>query len=307
MKVLIPGISGKMGQLVATKLLDRGHTVAGIDRRGWPDAPEGVVVHELDIRKRGAEDVFRTFKPRAVIHMATVTHLVESTPDRYRINLYGTRAVVEHCHAHGAKQCIFVGRHTYYGAAPDSPMYHTEEDPPMAVSTFPELADLVAADLYAGSALWRYPELETQVLRCCYTLGPARHGTLATFLRGRRVPMIVGYDPLFQFMHEDDVAEAIVVALEKGQRGVYNVAGPQPVPLSLLIRQTGRTAVPVPEPLFRVMLGRFGLPVLPKGAITHLKHPVVIDATRFKELTGFAHKHDETATMTGFARGGRQG
>ena len=29
----------------------------------------------------------------------------------------------------------------------------------MALSTFPELADLVAADLYAGTALWRFPEL----------------------------------------------------------------------------------------------------------------------------------------------------
>jgi len=302
MKVLIPGISGKLGQRVATMLVEQGHTVQGIDVRGWSSAPEGVEVHELDIRKRGAEEVFRKFKPEAVIHMATVTHLAERTPDRFRINLYGTRAVFDHCNAYGAKRCIFVGRHTYYGAAPDLPMYHKEEDPPMAVTTFPELADLVAADLYAGSALWRYPKLETTVLRVCYTLGPDRHGTLAMFLSGRRVPMIVGYDPLFQFMHEDDVATAICASLASGGRGVFNVAGPQPVPLSLLIRQTGRSAIPVPEPLFRFMLGRFGLPVLPKGAISHLKYPVVIDASGFRELTGFEHKYDETATMKDFAR-----
>jgi UDP-glucose 4-epimerase len=305
MKVLIPGISGKMGQLVARALVEKGHTVAGIDRRGWPDAPDGVDIHELDIRKRGAEDVFRKFRPAAVIHMATVTHLAVRTPDRYRINLFGTRAVFDHCHSYGAKRCIFVGRHTYYGAASDSPMYHQEEDPPMAVTTFPELADLVAADLYAGSALWRYPELETTVLRCCYTLGPDRHGTLATFLRGKRVPMIIGYDPLFQFMHEQDTANAIVASLEKGGRGVYNVAGPQPVPLSLIIRQTGRTAIPVPEPLFRFMLGRFGLPALPKGAIAHLKYPVVIDATRFRDDTGFVNEYDETATMKAYAEAAR--
>jgi UDP-glucose 4-epimerase len=300
MKVLIPGISGQLGRMVAERLQQAGHEVAGIDRRPWPGAPRGVKVHEHDIRKRQAEDVFRTYRPDAVVHMATVTHLVASSEDRYRINLVGTRAVFDHCHRYGAKRCIFVGRHTYYGAAADSPLYHGEEDPPLAVTTFPELADLVAADLYAGSALWRYPELETTVLRICYTLGPSLHGTLATFLRGKRVPQIMGYDPLFQFMHEHDVAAAILATLEKGGRGVFNVCGPTPLPLSLLATTVGRSVMPVPEPLFRLLIGRFGLPRLPPGALEHLKYPVVIDGRRFRELTGFQHQYDEEATLRAF-------
>jgi UDP-glucose 4-epimerase len=300
MKVLIPGISGRLGRLVAEQLHVAGHEVSGIDRRPWPGAPRGVVVHEHDIRKRPAEDVFRKLRPDAVIHMATVTHLVAKSEDRYRINLFGTRAVLDHCHTYGVKRCVFVGRHTYYGAAADSPLYHGEEDPPMAGHTFPELADLVAADLYAGSALWRYPEMDTVVLRCCYTLGPSLHGTLAMFLRGPRVPMIMGYDPLFQFMHEKDVATAITMGLEKCPRGVYNVAGPQPLPLSLLVRQAGRSPAPVPEQLFALITGRFGLPKLPAGALQHLKYPVVIDPRRFKEATGFHHAYDEEATIRAY-------
>ena len=46
--------------------------------------------------------------------------------------------------------------------------------------------------------------------------------------------MVMGFDPLFHFMHEDDSARAIVMALETKLRGVYNVAGPPPVPLSVL-------------------------------------------------------------------------
>jgi UDP-glucose 4-epimerase len=302
MKVLIPGISGRLGRMVAERLHASGHEVAGIDRRSWSNAPRGVEVFEEDIRKRGAEEVFRRMRPDAVIHMATVTHLVAPTEDRYRINLFGTRAVLEHCHRYGAKRCIFVGRHTYYGAASDSALYHTEEDPPMAGRTFPELADLVAADLYAGSALWRFPELDTLVLRCCYTLGPSLHGTLAMFLKGKRVPVIMGYDPLFHFMHEEDVAAAICLALEKGQRGVYNVAGPSPVPLSLIVNAVGRTPVPVPEQLFRWMTGRFGMAKLPPGAIEHLKFPVVIDAKRFKDMTGFQHQHSEEDTLRAYAQ-----
>jgi len=297
MKVLITGVSSKVANVVASHLLARGHEVIGIDRRPWADAPAGVEMHEVDIRKRAAEEVFRKTRPEAVIHMATVTHLMASSEERYRINLGGTRAVFDYSRAHGVKQVLVVGRHTYYGAAPDSPLYHAEDEPPMAMTTFPELSDLVAADLYACTALWRSPELCTSVLRICYTLGSTGTGTLCAFLRGPRVPSILGFDPLFQFMHERDVASAIALALEKRLRGVFNVAGPQPVPLSMVIRETGRKAIPIPEFVFNALLGRFGLPRLPPGAISHIKYPVVIDGSVFREATGFTYEVDEVKAM----------
>jgi UDP-glucose 4-epimerase len=300
MRVLVPGLGGRLGRMLAERLVSLGHDVIGIDRRPFRDAPEGVEVHELDIRKRAAEDVFRRVRPDAVLHMATVTHLVVQSEDRYRINLGGTRAVFEHSKAYGVKHVVFVGRHTYYGAAPDSPLFHTEDEPPMGLSSFPELADLVAADLYAGSALWRYPELVTSVLRFVYTLGSTGHGTLATFLRGARVPTILGFDPLFHFMHEEDVVEALVLALDVRPRGVFNVAGPQPVPLSVVVRETGRRRVPLPEMLLQAALGRFGLPKLPAGALEHIKYPVTVDASAFRAATGFRHHIDETRAMRAY-------
>lgn len=304
MKVLIPGITGRLARTVALQLLRDGHQVIGIDRRPWIDAPKDIEVFQLDIRKRAAEDVFRKHRPDAVIHMATVTHLTVRSEDRFRINLFGTRAVFDHCHHYGVKRCLFVGRHTYYGAAADSSLYHGEEDPPFAMTTFPELADLVAADLYAGSALWRYPELGTCVLRLCYTLGPSRSGTLAAFLRGPRVPTVLGFDPLFQFIHEDDAADAICLALTKELRGVYNVAGPQPLPLTTIIKQAGRQPIPVPEIFLRAVFGRFGLPQLPPGAVEHLKYPVVVDDSSFRTATGFNHRYDEDQTIAAFRSAG---
>jgi UDP-glucose 4-epimerase len=301
MKVLVTGISSKVANLVALRLLDGGHEVVGIDRRAWPDAPKAIAMHEVDLRKRAAEEVFRKTRPDVVVHMATVTHLVERSEERYRINLGGTRAVFDFSRAYGVKQVIFVGRHTYYGAAPDAPLYHGEDDPPMAMTTFPELSDLVAADLYATTALWRAPEITTCVLRISYTLGPSGTGTLCTFLRGARVPSILGFDPLFQFIHERDVAGAIALAISAKLRGVFNVAGPQPVPLSVLIRETSRKPIPVPEVLFNLLLGRFGLPRLPPGAIAHIKYPVVIDGAAFRAATGFTYELDEMRTMHEFA------
>ncbi|MFT3840873.1 MAG: SDR family oxidoreductase [Myxococcaceae bacterium] len=297
MKVLVMGIAGGIARQVALRLKENGHQVFGIDRRPWRDAPKGIQVFELDLRKRAAEDVFRRQRPEAVVHMATVTSLVVPGEERYRINLGGTRAVFEHSKQYGVKHVVFVGRHTYYGAGPDSPMYHVEDEAPQALEHFPELSDLVAADLFASTALWRMPELCTTVLRTCYTLGPSRQGTLASFLRGRRVPTVLGYDPLFQFLYEADFAEAVVATVEKRPKGVFNVAGPPPLPLSFIIRQTGRTPVPVPEQLLKRLVGRFGFPALPKGALEHLKYPVVVDDRAFRKATGFNAEIDELETL----------
>jgi UDP-glucose 4-epimerase len=276
--------------------------VSGIDRRSWSDRPESIALHRVDLRKRAAEDVFRRLRPQCVVHMATVSHLAAASEERYRINLEGTRAAFDYCQSHGVEHAIFVGRHTYYGAAPDAPLYHTEDEPPRGLERFPELADLVSADLYAGSALWRFPSLATTVLRMCYTLGPTGHGTLASFLRGAHVPSVLGYDPLFQFMHEHDAAAAIALAVERRPSGVYNVAGPQPLPLWVIAKHTGRTRVPLPERIFALALGRFGLPALPRGALSHLQYSVVIDASRFQQATGFAATVDEVECLRQFTQ-----
>lgn len=300
MKVLILGISGGLARQVATHLLDRGDDVAGIDARPWANVPRNISFRQVDIRKRDAEDVFRHFRPDAVIHMATVTSLVVSGEERHRINLGGTRAVFSHCKTYGVKQAVFVGRHTYYGTSSDAALYHTEDEPPQGLSAFPQLADLVAADLYAATALWRIPALTTSVLRICYTLGVSGFGTLATFLKGKRVPMVMGFDPLFQFLHEEDAVTAISLALDKKAHGIFNVAGPPPVPLSIIAREVGKKTLPLPEPLLRLALGRGGLPPLPPGAIEHLKFPVTVDARAFQQATGFSYRYDETETLRAF-------
>jgi UDP-glucose 4-epimerase len=298
MRVLIPGAAGAIARKLAVRLVAEGHEVVGIDRRPWRDPP--IEFHEVDVRKRAAEDVFRKVRPEAVVHMATVTSLVVPGEERNQINLGGTRAVFDHCRAYGVAHCIFVGRHTFYGAGPDSPLFHVEDEPPQELNRFPALADLVAADLYAATALWRFPELATSVLRVCYTLGASGQGTLAGFLRGKRVPMVLGFDPLFQFLHEDDVVEALVLTLGKRPRGVFNVAGPQPLPLSRVAIAAGRTPVPVPEFLLEGLIGRFGFPRLPRGALTHIKYPVVVDAKAFRETTGFVHEYDEMDAIRSF-------
>ena len=56
----------------------------------------------------------------------------------------------------------------------------------------------------------------------------------------------------------------------------------------------------MPEGMLPRALGRFGLPKLPRGAIAHLKHPVVVDNSAFVEATGFEYGYSENQTMSSF-------
>jgi len=100
-----------------------------------------------------------------------------------------------------------------------------------------------------------------------------------------------------QVMHEDDLAQAFGCALFSGVKGVYNVAGAGELPLSVLIDQAGGRNTPFPEPLLSLVLGRFGLPDVPAGAIEFIKHPCLIDDSRFREATGYEPKRSLTDTV----------
>jgi UDP-glucose 4-epimerase len=48
----------------------------------------------------------------------------------------------------------------------------------------------------------------------------------SNYLRLKRVPTVLGFDPMMQVVHQDDVLQAVELALAPGVRGVYNIAGP---------------------------------------------------------------------------------
>jgi UDP-glucose 4-epimerase len=145
-------------------------------------------------------------------------------------------------------------------------------------------------DALASAFLWRYPHIRTCVLRPVNVLGHYTRSMIAGYLRLERPPTVMGFDPLMQFIHEQDVVEAIAVALEHGLQGVFNVVGPGQVPLHTAIRETGGRALPLPEfvlrPIIRTLFAR-GMVPWPEGAIDFLKFPVTLSGRRFVEATNF--------------------
>lgn len=292
------GAAGGVATRLVVRLLGEGHAVFGIDQRPWVGAP--VEYYEGDLRLRSAERAFGAWRPDVVVHMDPAASPFADDDDRRGSLVEMTRTVFDYCKAHGVEHCVQVSRHTFYGAGSGLPLFRLEHEPASDTHGFPRLADVVAADTFATNVLWRVPELVTTVLRECYTLGPTGHGTLALYLRAKRVPVVLGFDPLIQLIHEEDAISALVRTIERRPRGVFNIAGPPPLPLSDVIREAGRIPVSIPEFAFAGLLGRFGLPPLDRGAISHLKFPIVVDSSAFRTCANFSFAHDVLGTIHAF-------
>jgi UDP-glucose 4-epimerase len=166
-----------------------------------------------------------------------------------------------------------------------------DEETALSVSRhYLEIRDLAEVDALCTAFLWKHPEIATSILRPVNTLGYYVHSAIGTYLKLGWVPTIMGFNPMMQFIHEEDVAEAIADALDAGLSGIFNVVGPGAVPLKVAIRETGGTAVPLPEPLARGLIGRLfrlGLYPVPPAAVDFVKYPCTIDGRRFRDAARF--------------------
>jgi UDP-glucose 4-epimerase len=90
---------------------------------------------------------------------------------------------------------------------------------------------------------------------------------------------------MLQFIHEEDLTEALALTLERELRGVFNVTGPGEIPARVAIHETGGRILAVPSFILRRASGPlFGLPA---GAIDFMMYPCTIDGALFVDQTGF--------------------
>jgi UDP-glucose 4-epimerase len=288
-RILITGISGGQGRLVAKRVADD-FAVTGVDRVPWEGHPRQVTVHTMDLRKRKFEDIFRRERPAAVVHLAFVRHFRIDPMVRHEINVAGTKRLLECCATYGVTKLVVLSSSYVYGALPENPYYMDEETSLNVSRHYPDVRDLAEVDALCTAFLWKYPEIATAILRPVNTLGYYVHSAIGGYLKLGYVPTILGFNPMLQFIHEEDLAEAIARALETGARGIFNVAGPGAVPLKVAIRETGGTPVPLPEVVARGVIDRLfrlGLYPLPPAAIDFVKYPCTVDGRRFRQATGF--------------------
>lgn len=113
----------------------------------------------------------------------------------------------------------------------------------------------------------------------------------------------LGFDPMCALVSDKDVARAARLALHSRSSGIFNVAGREAVPLSMLARWTGSATLPLPGPLLRIaarganLLGVEGLRSSLDGP--YLRYGATLDTSRAERELGFRPGY-----QIGLSRGG---
>ena len=300
--VLVTGISGNLGRSLA-KLLHTETQVVGVDRRPFAGKPKDIVHHQVDIRKTRVEEAFRRPRVDALIHLGIMHDPRMPRSEAHSFNVLGTHKILELCVRHGVGKVVILSSANVYGPRPDNSNFLPEESPLMAAERFSEIRDLIELDMYAQSFMWKHPEIETVILRPVNIVGPTVRNAPSNYLRLPRPITVLGFDPMVQLIHEEDVSRALVFALRPGLRGVFNVAGPGEVPLSAVLRELGRRPIPVLHPLVRPLLRRAfeaRLTSFPPEEVDHIQYLCVVDGSRFREA-GWAPQHSLRETIRSVA------
>ena len=113
------------------------------------------------------------------------------------------------------------------------------------------------------------------------------------------VPMILGFDPRYQFVHEDDVVHALEHAVKHRAPGTFNVAGDGVLALSEVAGLLGKPYAPVLPPwgtgLATSVIKRLGVEIPPE-ALEQMRFGRGVDNRRFK-ASGFHYQHTSRETV----------
>ncbi len=295
--VLITGISGRLGRRVARRL-HRYRSIVGLDPKPIRGLPPDVDHVALDPRRSQARQVFRRGDIGAILHLG-VLHNPSKGAEHQTQNLVALQKILEYADQFGIPKVVLLSSANAYGPRPDNPQFLTEEAPLLAGGAFSEMRDIVELDMFAQSFFWRSPEIEFVILRPANILGTVRNAP-SNYLRLDVVPTVMGFDPMIQALHQDDVVSAIECALAPGRRGVFNIAGPPPVPLSRALALLGRRTVSVPYTLTKGVLRQaFRLKVtsFPAPELDFIRYVCMVDDTRARRELGYRPAYDLEATL----------
>ncbi len=288
--VLITGAAGGLAGVVVDQLASK-YRLVGVDPRSLP---EGMSFpgdfYRIDYRQRKMAELFRQHQFHALLHLGRVPVTSRARKSvRYNLNVLGTRSLLELSQHHGVKNVIVFSTFHVYGAHQHNHLQITEDDPLRASQIFAELSDAVELDHVSSMFLLRNPEIRTVILRPVNVIGPRIQNQVTNLLRAARCPVLMGYDPMLQFIHENDIALAMKLALEGDKSGVYNVSGEGVIPWSHAIKAAGSRPFLIPHfvayPFFAAA-SRLGAR-FPKHLLDYFRFPTLISDVAFQKDFGY--------------------
>jgi nucleoside-diphosphate-sugar epimerase len=289
--------------------------IVGIARRPFDPSEHGWT--KLDYRQgdvRDADALRNAFdEADVVVHLAFMITGTASREKIRAINVEGTLNAFKAAVAAGADRFVYASSVAAYGFHDDNPIGMTEDWPTRPATRLfyaqekAELEELLREQADAN------PSLSMYLLRPPIVLGPHAVGAKdalpeplgavarkALELAGRLpVPLPVPTPDLpMQFIHEDDVGEALLkCVVADGPPGAYNIAGEGTVSAADVVRELGLTPITVPAGISQGAARAAASVPLPSWApavaewVEAASHPAIMDTTKAKQELGWQPQH----------------
>ncbi len=244
MKVFIAGATGAIGQPLSEKLLLHGHEVFGMTRSQEKSKvleSQGVVPVVADAFDYNAVDsAMQKIKPEVVIEQ--LTSLPQNyTPEEMRatdelntkLRLEGGANVQKAAQSAGVSRYIIQSAGFLYapgeGLADESTSFAFDSTPfiARAAHVYKDIEDRVISS----------SEMDGIALRYGFFYGPGtwyeKEGSVSELVRQQGLPVVGDGGGVWPFIHVEDAAEATISAMERGNRGTYNIVDDDPSKVSV--------------------------------------------------------------------------
>lgn len=304
--VLITGVADYWGSRLAARLVAEPNIhVIGLDADPPKADVKGLDFVRADVRNPLLAELLKSEEVHTVCHVKFVPSV---RPDGalFDLNVLGTRKLLEACTEASVRKVVLKSSMAIYGAHPDNPAFLSEADPLRGSRRYGYTRHLVEIETFCDGFRRQAPDLKLTTLRCASIVGPTADTPMTRFLKNRWAPSLLGFDPMLQIIHEDDVVQALAHAALSDRQGAFNVAAEGVMPLSRIMALVGTLRLPLLHPLAYwgvKLLGGTDLELDDYAPIDpdYLRYSWVGDLTKMRQELGFVAGYTAEEALREFA------
>jgi UDP-glucose 4-epimerase len=304
--VLVTGVAGYWGGRLAARLAaEEGYQVVGLDAQQPTGQRDGLDFVLADVRNPLLVELLKAEQIDTVCHLAFV-HSIRRSESAFDTNVMGTTNLLGTCAEAGVRKVVLKSSTAVYGARATNSSFLSEEQPLNGSRRYGYTRDLIEIETFCNGFSRQVPEMVLTTLRFASIVGPTADTPLAHFLRTPWAPGMLGFDPMMQVIHEEDVVAALIHAVKNDVPGAFNVAATDVLPLSKIRGLVGK----LPLSVFH-LFANWSIPLLGGARLDierclpiepdYLRYPWVGDLTRMEQVLGFAPRYSAVETLREFA------